>query len=199
MKYDCWALVPIKARAHCKTRLVSALPGWQRIDIVRRMLDHVLATLRATPAIDRVLVISAERDQIAQDIDVIDDRGNGLNGCLDHGLLIAREANAKHVLVVPADLPLLHGDDVMQLIDAGVRNRFALAPDRHDSGTNGICLDATLPFEFRFGDNSCAVHLQAARDLGLTPARIRTENFAFDLDSERDLALLRELGYFAAA
>ncbi|MET0378742.1 MAG: 2-phospho-L-lactate guanylyltransferase [Spongiibacteraceae bacterium] len=189
--------MPIKPRVLCKTRLATALSECQRIDIVRYMLRHVLQTLRATRGIDRVCIVSAERDEVPAEIAVLADAGCGLNACLDAALLSARAAGVTQLLVVPADLPLLHGDDVALLLDAGTRSRFALAPDRHDSGTNAICMDAALPLGFRFGDNSCAAHLAAARALGIAPALVRTDRLAFDLDSECDLSLLRERGYFA--
>ena len=42
---SCWAIVPIKSRAHCKRRLAATLRPAERVEFVRRMLDHVLLTV----------------------------------------------------------------------------------------------------------------------------------------------------------
>src|SRR3979490_803070 len=62
-----WALIPIKPRASCKTRLASILAPDHRIAVVRALLRHVLSTLRATPGIDRIALVSSERDGVPDD------------------------------------------------------------------------------------------------------------------------------------
>jgi 2-phospho-L-lactate guanylyltransferase len=190
MKEGCWALVPVKARALGKTRLASVLDECQRTALVRDLLRHVVAVLRDTAGIERIALLSAERDELA-DVELIADRGLGLNACIADGVRAARRAGAKFALVVPADLPALRNEELALLLAAGRRSGFAIAPARHDSGTNGLCLDATLPLRFQFGRDSFQRHLHAASALGLAPAVVRRHGLAFDLDDADDWALWR--------
>src|SRR5277367_6028279 len=110
-----WALVPIKPRALCKTRLASVLSPQRRLGLVRSLLRHVLSTLRATPGIDRIVLISSERDGVADDVGMVQG-GQDLNSCLESGIDHAVAAGASAVLIIPADLPLLCVRDVQQLM-----------------------------------------------------------------------------------
>jgi 2-phospho-L-lactate guanylyltransferase len=188
MSGDCWALVPVKARALGKTRLAATLSECQRTALVRDLLRHVVAALRDTAGIDRIALISAECDELT-DVELIADRGLGLNACIVDGVRIARRGGAGFALVVPADLPALRSEELALLLAAGRRSGFAIAPDRHGGGTNGLCFDVTLPLRFQFGRDSFQRHLHAASALGLAPAVVRAQGLAFDLDDADDWAL----------
>ena len=58
---SCWALVPIKSRADCKSRLSGWLSPAERRQIVREMADRVLGTLRAAPSVERIAVVTPAR------------------------------------------------------------------------------------------------------------------------------------------
>ncbi|MGA2342036.1 MAG: DUF2064 domain-containing protein, partial [Steroidobacteraceae bacterium] len=134
-----WALVPIKPRALCKTRLASVLAPAQRLALVRSMLGHVLATLRATPAIRHIALVTSERDEVADDVLRLDDCGGDLNAGLESAVSHAFAAGASTVLILPADLPLVCVRDVREMLRAARRTGIAIAPDRHESGTNAVC------------------------------------------------------------
>src|ERR1700678_1264492 len=89
-----WALVPIKPRGLCKTRLASVLPPDQRLRLVRSLLRHVLSTLRATPDIDRIVLVSSERDGVADDVGMVESGGQDLNASLQSGVDHAVAAGA---------------------------------------------------------------------------------------------------------
>ena len=149
-----WALIPIKPRAQCKTRLASILTAAQREALARELLAHVLATVRATRGIDRIALISRERDDVADDVLLLEDRGSDLNTSLESGVDQALAAGASTVLVLPADLPHLRSDDVDRLL-AGARTAgIAIAPDRHEHGTNALCFTAQARIRFQFGPGS---------------------------------------------
>lgn len=63
---ECWALVPVKERVACKTRLASTLSMRRRLDLVRTLLRHVIRVLLETPAIDHIGLVSPERDAMFQ-------------------------------------------------------------------------------------------------------------------------------------
>mgnify|MGYP001183629231 FL=1 len=58
LSHEIWAVVPVKAFASAKQRLSGVLTGSQRAELARAMLQDVIATLRATTRISRILVVT---------------------------------------------------------------------------------------------------------------------------------------------
>jgi FO synthase len=181
-----WALVPIKPRALCKSRLASVLSPQQRIALVRTLLDHVLATLRATPGIDHIALVSGERDRVADDVSLLLDDDNELNSSLESGLARAMAAGATTVLILPADLPLLSVLDVEQLLIGARCSGIALAPDRHERGTNAVCMTLPARLRLQFGEGSFLKHYRQAAAFGAGATCVRTRSLGFDVDSPAD-------------
>ena len=188
---SCWAVVAIKARAHCKQRLATALSATERVELVRRMLDHVLSTVAGCRAIDRVVVVSPERDRVPAELPVLVDAGTGLNEALDVARVEVRARGASELLILPADLPLLAVADLDLLIEAGRGTGVAIATDRTGLGTNGLYLGAALDFPFRFGTRSHVAHVAVARALGVEHETLRCAGFAFDVDTPHDVRRLQ--------
>ena len=189
---SCWAIVPIKSRAHCKRRLAATLRPAERVEFVRRMLDHVLLTAGRCSGIDRIVVVSPERDRVPEGVTVVHDDGSGLNQALETACREARSGGATELVILPADLPWLETTDLDALLDAGRRTGFALAPDRADAGTNGIYVRAGLDLPFRFGPRSRIEHVAAAQGLGIECALVRCGGFAFDVDTGDDFRRLTQ-------
>jgi 2-phospho-L-lactate guanylyltransferase len=185
-----WALVPVKRRAECKSRLAGRLTVAERIELVRRMLAHVVETLQQVSAIEAIAFVSEERDTIPSDMPVLAEAGGGLNVALDAARkrLIARDA--QEILVLPADLPCVTAVEIEALVAAGRRTGCALATDNRGRGTNALWLPTHLPFRFQFGAASRLLHLGEARRLGVEPALIKSHGLAFDVDGPQDLARL---------
>jgi FO synthase len=78
------------------------------------------------------------------------------------------------------------------MLRAAKRSGIALAPDRHERGTNCVCM--TLPARMRpqFGAESFLRHRQQAAELGSPAACVRSEGLAVDLDTDEDWRLLRQ-------
>jgi 2-phospho-L-lactate guanylyltransferase len=200
---SCWALVPIKARAQCKTRLAGVLDPRARIALVRAMLRQTLDTLGSVAAIEGIAVLGPERDGVPEQVLQLPDAGAGLNAALAAALPELARRGASMVLVLPADLPLLTADDVRAMIDAGRRSAYAIAPDRHERGTNALCLSLPMaPLRFQFGPDSHALHCADAAAQGFAPATLRLPGLSFDLDDAEDWRLLparRRAGLLLAA
>lgn len=183
---SCWSLTAIKTRASGKSRLAGELPQERRRALVESMLGHVLDTLRDTPEIDQVAIVSPERDPRPETVTFADESG-GLNAALTHGARQAAARGATRLVIVHADLPRLHSEEVTALIEGAGAGGMAIAPDHHGSGTNALCLPLPLPFELGFGPGSFRRHLEEAALRGLTPAVVRLPGLAFDLDEVDDL------------
>ena len=181
-----WALVPIKRRELRKTRLATVLEPGEREALVRSLLHHVLATLRTTPGIEHIAVVSSARDDIPDDVSLIFDEGADLNSSLDKGIEQAVGAGASTLLVIPADLPLLRVEDVARMLSAVRDGGIAVAPDRHELGTNALCMRASQRLSMQFGADSFAKHTgQAATRFGGAVC-VRTPGLGFDLDTAAD-------------
>lgn len=179
------ALVPVKARHRCKTRLAACLSDAQRRRLASDMLQHVVQVLQQVPAIARVVVLTPERDRLAADIELLADDGEDLNHSLSAAVAILRQQGCGRLLIVPADLPWLTADDIEGLL---AEDALAITPSDDGQGTNGLHLPANLPFDFRFGANSFAAHYQAAARLQIPCRVVRAPGLGFDLDTPADYA-----------
>jgi 2-phospho-L-lactate/phosphoenolpyruvate guanylyltransferase len=173
------AIVPIKPASERKGRLQAVLDAAERTALTERLLAHVLGTLRSTPEIrDVALLTDAPPPGWAGPL--IRDEGRGLNAELD----AARRTCGGRIVAIHADLPCLSRQDVAALI-ASSASGIAIAPDRHDTGTNALALAAGVRFDFAFGAGSFQRHRLAA---GARGTIVRRPGLAFDLDTPDDLA-----------
>jgi 2-phospho-L-lactate guanylyltransferase len=189
----CCALIAVKRRAACKTRLSAVLPAPARLRLVRSMLDHVRQTALAAHSVREVMVLTPERDTLPPEVPVLADVGAGLNAALGaaHRLLLG--LGVYELLVLPADLPHVMAQDIDQLVWAGRSGGFALAPDAAGVGTNALYLRCDSEFGFQFGPDSMRLHAQESARLGLQAQFVRLPGLAFDVDQPSDLRRLRSV------
>jgi 2-phospho-L-lactate guanylyltransferase len=181
------ALIAIKARARCKTRLSESLAPSARLQLVRSMLAAVLSAAAGAQTLRQVIVVSPERDAVPAQIPVLADSGESLNGALTQAHRVLREFGCREVVILPADLPHITAAEIDGLVHAGRSGGFAIAPDAAGVGTNALCLVTAHPFRFQFGSGSQRLHLQEAERTGLNAQVVRLPGLAFDVDSPADL------------
>jgi 2-phospho-L-lactate/phosphoenolpyruvate guanylyltransferase len=191
------ALIAIKARSRCKTRLAQVLTPQSRMDLVRSMLASVLAAAGDALTIRQVIVVSPERDLVPENVPVLADTGKSLNDALIQAHRLLREFGCREVVILPADLPSVTGTDIDILVQAARSGGFALAPDSAGTGTNALCLVSAQPFRFQFGPDSQRMHLDEARRLELAARVVRLPGLSFDVDSPADLDALAGFQWLA--
>jgi 2-phospho-L-lactate guanylyltransferase len=191
---NCWALVPIKARPECKRRLSGWLSPSERVDIVQEMVGRVLSALRDAKSIDRIAIVTPQRDLLHPDVLVLGDPGRGLNSALDSARRELVGRSIDELVVLHADLPFVTAADIELLVSRGRRTGLALASDTAGSGTNALYLASPAAFRFHFGVDSCRLHLREGARLGLAAELVRTRGLEFDLDTGEDLLHLRAQG-----
>jgi 2-phospho-L-lactate guanylyltransferase len=191
-------IVPHRGLEAAKTRLAPSLSPAEREALARQLLERVLAAARE--ACDDVVVITPSRE-LAPVVEpsgarVVVQRGMGLNEGLDQARADALVDGVETLIVIHGDLPNLHGDDVLALIDAlpGSDAGVGIAPDRAESGTNGLVLRPPGVIGFRFGPGSFAAHLEEAERAGVPVVTVNRAGLAFDLDTPDDLARWLSLG-----
>lgn len=175
------AVVPLKQGPDRKTRLAGRLSGAERLALSEAMAAHVLACLKDSPAIARIILLSPVRP-LDPALDWRLDAGRGLNAELT---ALRAELSDGGMLIIHGDLPLLTVADVEALIKAAEAGRLAIAPDAHGTGTNALAIPQPLvrDFAFAFGLNSCALHI-AGTDMAV---RIERQGLAIDVDTPDDL------------
>jgi 2-phospho-L-lactate/phosphoenolpyruvate guanylyltransferase len=183
----CVAVIAIKRRVQCKSRLSGVLALPQRLTLVRAMLAQVIAACREATRVSQIAVLSPERDAVPADIAVLADTGNGLNAALAHAHGTLFQLGVREWLVLPADLPGASAADIDAVIAAGRQCGCALAGDTSGSGTNALYLRLVPEFSYRFGAGSLAAHRRAAADLGLNACVLQLPGLAADVDTPADL------------
>jgi 2-phospho-L-lactate/phosphoenolpyruvate guanylyltransferase len=186
------ALIAIKERLRCKTRLAEALAPPARIQLVRSMLAAVLSAAGGARTVRHIIVVSPERDSVPAEIPVLADSGECLNGALTQAHRVLREFGCREVVILPADLPTITAAEIDTLVRAGRHGGFAIAPDAAGIGTNALCLASAHSFRFQFGSDSQRLHLEEAQRTGLSAQVVRLPGLEFDVDSPADLVRLDE-------
>jgi 2-phospho-L-lactate guanylyltransferase len=184
------ALIAIKERSRCKSRLTGVLSPAARIELARSMLAAVVSAARSARTVQHVIVVSPERDCVPGEVPVLADSGESLNGALTQAHRMLREFGCREVVILPADLPAVQAADIDALVGAGRRGGFAIAPDTAGSGTNALCLVSVQPYRFQFGPDSRRLHLEEATRVGLSPQVLHLAGLEFDVDSPADLERL---------
>jgi 2-phospho-L-lactate guanylyltransferase len=191
------ALIAIKERVRCKTRLSESLSAVARVRLVRSMLAAVLSAAAGAELLRQIIVVSPERDSVPAHIPVLADTGECLNTALTQARRLLLEFGCRELVVLPADLPHVGAADIDALVRAARRGGFAIAPDAAGVGTNALCLVSTQPFRFQFGAGSLRAHLEEAQRIAVDPQVLRLPGLAFDVDSQADLNQLEAQQWLA--
>jgi 2-phospho-L-lactate guanylyltransferase len=192
-----WAIVPAKPFAEAKSRLGPSLSAEERQAVARRLLERTVRVLMETEGLDRVAVVSRDREALlmalALGAEALAEQGNGLNPALTYAAKRAVEAGATRILVLHSDLPMLSRADVTAILDAAETAQIVIAHDRHQVGTNGL-LTPPGAIPYAFGKNSYPVHLDLAHHAGYEPAVVSRPGLAFDVDYPGDIESLELAG-----
>jgi 2-phospho-L-lactate/phosphoenolpyruvate guanylyltransferase len=193
------AILPVKRFAAAKRRLEDALPSGSRRALAESMFTDVLTALRRVPAIDEVLVVTADTgaQRIAEGYGAraLDDPAEGGQDlAIVRGVAVARELGAAQVLCLAGDCPLLDPVEVETLLGKPrTAARFAvIVADRHGTGTNGLLLSPPDVLPPRYGLGSFARHVELAREAGIPVEVAELPSLALDVDTPDDLVALQE-------
>jgi 2-phospho-L-lactate guanylyltransferase len=198
------AILPVKSFGRAKQRLGDAVPD--RPALAEAMLADVLDALAGVPAIDELIVVTAEPAAAAaahatgaRVVHDPDEAGQSAAAALG----IAAAEDADRVLLVPGDCPALDpaeltallagggaapgGDSADGLGGAAAGGRVVIVPDRHGTGTNALLLTPPTVIAPAFGPGSFARHREAA---GAAVEVAQLPSLLLDVDTPDDLAAL---------
>jgi len=185
-----WAIVPVKRLSRAKQRLSPVLSRRERAELVCTMLREVLATLRATPELVDIVVVTGDpllANLATQfEVQVVDDvMEAGVNAAVQQGL---RTLDARSgVLIVPADVPFATVSDLRAIISELNHYPVVLAPASSDGGTNTLAMRRPDLIAPSFGDDSFARHQALAHRGAVDCGIVRTEGLGHDIDRPDDL------------
>jgi 2-phospho-L-lactate/phosphoenolpyruvate guanylyltransferase len=178
------AIVPVKGLDGAKSRLAPRLSPGERADLVREMLERVLAACGDAAAITRTLVVTPEPDLAPPGFETLVDGGTGHPAAI---ALALRDPRARAgALVVMADCPLATAEALDELARAA--RPVALVRSR-DGGVNALALREPGLFEPAFG-RPAEETIRRCRAAGLEPALVADERLEFEVDRPEDYDLL---------
>ncbi len=174
-------LVPVKPFGVAKRRLSGRLSAGARTRLGRAIAAHTVDVTRSTGA--DVSVITPDDDVAAwcaqRHYSVIREPGsNGLDGATRHAI----KQISGPWLILHADLPLLSGDVVADLLD----DDGPVLAASHDGGSSAV--GSVGSFEFSYGPGSFNRHLKT---LGPDCRIVSSLALAIDLDDKLDLDVIR--------
>jgi 2-phospho-L-lactate guanylyltransferase len=186
-----WALVPIKPFAIAKTRLEGLLTRAECARLAEEMARDVLRALLAAPDISGIAILSNE-PRLAALAEAATARVFTEQEGEDYRTALSRVAaglaahGARHLLVVPADLPTLSSTDIQLLLE-GHPGGITVCPAAGDGGTNALLMSPPGVIPFLYGPASAERHLAAAATAGVDARTARLAAFARDVDSPDDI------------
>ncbi len=195
-----WAIVPVKPLRRGKSRLAGTLSEDERAHLNQLLLENTLKTLTDLKEIEQILVVSRDpaalslaRDHGART--VRETAGSPqLNTALTRATVVAQVYATRGVLVLPADLPLMTCEDILALLERAAEPPVvAIAPDRHEEGTNALLISPAGLIDYDFGPGSFKRHCERAKKAGARLEICTLPSLALDLDLPEDLALLDKL------
>jgi 2-phospho-L-lactate/phosphoenolpyruvate guanylyltransferase len=192
-----WAIVPIKPLEQSKSRLSAILSRNKRAELSKEMLTKTLQVLQSSEAIEKTLVVSRDTAVLAMarnfGAQTVAESGNpDLNEALERASAVARGYGVSAVLILPADLPLLNVDDIVEMVaKLDGQPGVVIAPDRHNRGTNALLVSPPGALKYAFGQNSFKDHLEQAARQGIAVHIHNSKDIGLDIDVPEDLELLK--------
>lgn len=187
----CWVIIPIKASGSAKSRLAGALQPDERESLVGAMLEHVVGAAQGASQVTRVLLVGPSRLGLPETIPLLTDPGKGLNPAIESAIEQITQGDEplpERLMVLFADLPEVTSAEI-DLLAAAQPGTVAIAPDRHEIGTNALSLPLSMAgqFRFAFGKDSFARHIAECDRLGLSAEVILSGGLERDVDEPADL------------
>ncbi len=188
-------LVPFKSLATAKQRLAGALDQRQRSQLAEAMLRDVMTA--AAGVRDRIDMALVTGDACAQAMAkefgflLIDDPHNesetaaiamATGWCEQHGY--------DTTIVVPADIPLITGDELRRVLDAAPEEGAVFVPAYDRRGSNCILRRPASIIPLRFGNDSFLPHCEAMKQTGKALVILEMPGIGLDIDNPHELALL---------
>jgi len=187
-----WAIIPVKPLKNAKSRLSVVLTPDQRYNLAQAMFRHVLDVVSTVQPITGVVVISRDTKalSVARDLGaktIQESAGSDLNPALLRATAVVKMWRADAVLILPADLPFIHADDIKGLIRVSAENSVVLSTDADGDGTNALLVRPPGLIEYAYGKGSFHKHIENAHRVGADVISYHSDRLSLDIDYPEDL------------
>jgi 2-phospho-L-lactate guanylyltransferase len=185
-----YAIVPVKNLSKSKARLSNVLSQEERQLLTLAMLEDVLRALRSS-VISRVVVIGSDLTLQALTsrfgLSYIFESSRGLNQATQLATEWCVHNGAASTLIVPADVPLITGEDINRIVKLGSKERMAVIAPSADGGTNALFQKPPNLIPASFGPDSFINHAKRALSKRIPIKFYYSKNTSLDIDSLDDL------------
>ncbi|MDO5849050.1 MAG: 2-phospho-L-lactate guanylyltransferase [Methanobrevibacter sp.] len=184
---EIYGIIPVSKFKNAKTRLSPFLSEKEREELLKVMLKDVTDSLKRH--VDKIIIISADEEVLnyakSINLDVLKENENSnLNKALKQAMDYCK-GNAKKVIIMPSDVPLIGKTNIQMLIESSKSLDFIIVPSK-GGGTNAIILEPSA-IRTRFGDFSYKEHVNAADRKKLNPQVHDSFFMALDVNTTEDL------------
>ncbi|MCY4466495.1 MAG: 2-phospho-L-lactate guanylyltransferase [Chloroflexi bacterium] len=193
-----WTIIPVKPLQYAKSRLSTVLEPEQRFLLAQAMFRHVLSVVMQAGSVTGALVISRDTKAlaIARELGaktLQESAESNLNPALLRATMVLRAWRADAVLVLPADLPFINGDDIVQLVSLSKERSIVIATDSEQDGTNALLVRPPGAIEYTYGAGSYARHIKEAEQKGIAVQRYESPRTSLDIDVPADLHMYQRI------
>lgn len=191
-------LVPVKNSSSAKQRLAAVLDQPSRTQLAQAMLRDVLTALHDWKKRPAVGVVTGDpyATKMASEFgfEVIPDPDDpGETGAIEMATRVCVERGVEYTLVIPADIPLIQGRELEEILRQAPAEGSVLVPAGDGRGTNAAFRRPANLFPLRFGNDSFKPHHAAAQATGKPCVILELPGIAVDVDNPGDLQRLLSL------
>jgi 2-phospho-L-lactate guanylyltransferase len=188
-----FAILPVKSPKNAKQRLTGFLDADQREILARTLYRQTLAALLAAKGIDRVVVVTSDRDvaeHASKSAGMVFEEPEQVShsASADAACRCATQMGATTAMLVPIDVPTVAPADFTRLAAAAQRPGLAIVPSSDGTGTNALVRTPPDCIQSRFGPGSFRAHCDQARASGMQLEVLRLPGLMFDIDTPEDVA-----------
>jgi 2-phospho-L-lactate/phosphoenolpyruvate guanylyltransferase len=186
-----FAILPVKDPRAAKQRLREMLTAEQRETLARMLFRRTLAALCSADGIDRVVVVTNDRECARNGHDagalVLEETAQVSHSqSADAACRQVEELGASTAMLVPIDVPTASAADFSQLA-AFAGSGLVVVPSEDGTGTNALVRTPPSCIESRFGPDSFKAHLDQANLKGISAKVLRIPGLMFDIDTPEDI------------
>ncbi len=188
-------VIPFKAKGR-KSRLSRVLTAAERRIFAETMLLDVLAAVRSAGLLSTCFVVSSAHGvlSLAEEsgaTGLAEPSDQGVNSAV--GWAVAKLREVDEFMVVPADLPILRGQDIRNALSLGSLVDRVISPSKSFDGTNLFLFSGKDAVTFSYDSNSFWNHVGGTARGGLSLAVYCGKGVLFDVDSAEDFRALADV------
>jgi len=188
-----YSITPVRILRKGKSRLSSILSPSQREHLSKKMLCEVLSKIRDSKTTEEMLVVSPDEEvmKIARDYGaygIKEEEECGVNIAVRKGVEYAIQNRADAVMVLPADLPRLNTEDLVNLVaEVEEDPTVVMTPSNRLDGTNALLMKPPEVMQVHYDQDSFRSHVLEAIKQNVRLKTVLRNGLMSDLDDGIDL------------